>query len=86
MTTIGKKLTTEEKAEYFDRILEEHIKWRNCPVEDLLPDDQKKRKNALEAQGRSWPKPYNMSRAEAAGYYTWLMLCKEGILKSTAVS
>ena len=82
MTILGRELTIEEKAAYFDRMVEEHIKWRNCPIEDLLPADQKKLKANDEAMGRIWSKPIGMSRAEAAGYFTWLMLCKEKIIKT----
>ena len=82
MTILGRELSIEEKAAYFDRMVEEHIKWRNCPIEDLLPEDQKKLKANDEAMGRIWSKPIGMSRAEAAGYHTWLMLCKEKIIKT----
>lgn len=81
MTILGRELTMEEKAAYFDRMVEEHIKWRNCPVEDLLPEASKKLKCHLDRLGRTWPKPYCLSRAEAAGYHTWKMLHDEGIIQ-----
>lgn len=82
MTILGRELSQEEKAAYFDRMVDEQIKWHNCPIEDLYPRDQKQLKDKLEALGSSWPKPHCMSRAEAAGYHIWKMLHSEGILQA----
>ena len=70
MLTRERELTENEKAEYFDRVVEAFLYWNNCPLDKLKEDN-----------GGSVIFRYR-SRQDAAGYQIFCMLMDEKVLRS----
>jgi hypothetical protein len=71
MITTDRSLTTEQKAAYFDMVVDAFIRWNNADLDSLRKDPKQK--------DNRWK---YRSRQDAAGYEVFTMLGKEHIIKT----